>query len=379
MKFVRQLFMALAILGSNHAFAEAQFGKDFWVLESAQPAQGGNKIEVLEFISYNCRPCSKFHSVISSWAKQPPSDVALTTYPSTLRDSWRVSATTFFALESLGQRKQLDDDLFNAFLGGTDEDGVAEFVAEHGVSRNEFRGAYLSFSTQAKMQKLHAMEHYIVRGLDADPLGRNGVPALLVDGRYYISGLTPEETIRVLNGVLEKVRLERANKRAPEQAYCTIEGKAGSCKVAAFIGGEIGNDTEQYTCKKFLAASYVGSCEDGFVDGVAAISRKQPKHIGPDAFIGYFHRGAPAYPLADFDYDGADGLIGYTLLKASSGCIYFNHWDASTEKEECRGLSSMFGSEIFSNNTLTRLRKGTLEIGPLGEHFDQYMEDRSKE
>jgi thiol:disulfide interchange protein DsbA len=45
--------------------------------------------------------------------------------------------------------------------------------------------------------------------------GLTGVPAIVVDGRYLTSGKmggTPEDTIRIMDELIEKVRKERVKK-----------------------------------------------------------------------------------------------------------------------------------------------------------------------
>ncbi len=43
--------------------------------------------------------------------------------------------------------------------------------------------------------------------------GIRGTPSLTVDGKYLISGLGPDESIKVLNYLIDKARKERAGKR----------------------------------------------------------------------------------------------------------------------------------------------------------------------
>ena len=206
MKFIKQFLVILALLFSTQALAEPQAGKDYTLLNPAQPTHG-NKIEVLEFFFYGCSHCFKLHPLLSAWEKKIPKDVELTYVPAIFNPSWEPMARAFYALEALGQRAQLHDALFNAWnINSTDlsdEAKIADFVAQHGVDRKKFSHAYNSFSMQSKVTRAKQMgQSYLIRG----------TPTLIVDGKYLISGLHPPETIEVLTALIDKARKERTGK-----------------------------------------------------------------------------------------------------------------------------------------------------------------------
>ena len=208
MKFIKQLFAVLAVLCATQVLAEPQLGKDYTLLNPPQPTHSGNKIEVLEFFFYGCSHCFKLHPLLSAWEKKMPNDVELTFVPAIFNASWEPMARTVYALEALGQRKQLHDDLFNAWnVNNTDladEAKIADFVAQHGVDRKKFSDAYNSFSMQSKVIRAKQM---------GQSYGIRGTPTLIVDGKYVITALQPDATIQVLNAMVDKARKERAGKR----------------------------------------------------------------------------------------------------------------------------------------------------------------------
>ena len=207
MKFIKRLFVVLALLCSIQAFAEPEAGKDYTMLSPAQPTQSGNKIEVLEFFFYGCSHCFKLHPMMSAWEKKIPKDVELTFVPAIFNASWEPIARAFYALETLGQRAQLHDDLFDAWNVSnadlTDEAKITDFVVKHGVDRKKFGDAYNSFSMQSKVTRAKQM---------GQSYGIHGTPTLIVDGKYLITGLHPAETMQVLNALIDKARKERAGK-----------------------------------------------------------------------------------------------------------------------------------------------------------------------
>ena len=206
MRLFRQFFAVLALLCATYAHADVVLGKDYKLMNPPQPTTSGKKIEVLEFFSYGCIHCYHLHPYMEAWEKKMPKDVEFTYVPAIFNPAWEVSARTFYALEALGQRAQLHDDLFNAWDGGVnlvDEASTSDFVAKHGVDRKKFSDAYNSFSMQSKVTRAKQM---------GQSYGIRGTPTLIVDGKYLITGLHPAETIQVLNALIDKARKERAGK-----------------------------------------------------------------------------------------------------------------------------------------------------------------------
>jgi thiol:disulfide interchange protein DsbA len=197
---IRSLVVALALMASGTALAEAQLGKDYTLLNPPQPTNT-KKIEVLEFFFYGCSHCYHLHPLLSAWKKTMPRDVELTYVPTVFRDSWEPMAYTYYALESMGDQAQLHDALYRAWnednIVLVDEDKIADFVAKHGVDRAKFTAAYDSFAMKSMVTRAKQM----IRSY-----GINGTPTLVVDGKYVIEGLQPEDTIQALKRVIVMAR-----------------------------------------------------------------------------------------------------------------------------------------------------------------------------
>ncbi len=208
MKFFRQLLAVLAVVCVSYAHADVVAGKDYKRLNQPQPTSTGSKIEVLEFFFYGCSHCYHLHPLISEWEKKMPKDVELQYVPVIFNESWEPMARTFYALEALGKRKQLHDALFDAWnvqnTDLSDESHIADFVAKYGVDRAKFGAAYNSFSLQSKIARSNQL---------VQSYGVRGTPTIAVDGKYVITGLGPDETIRVLDEVIKIARKERAGRR----------------------------------------------------------------------------------------------------------------------------------------------------------------------
>lgn len=198
------LIATIAFLFCSTVFAAAQQGKDYTLLTPAQPV-GTKKIEVLEFFFYECPHCFHLHPLLAEWEKTQPSDVDLTLVPTIFRDSTEPLARTFYALESMGKIKQLDDAIYQAIhvkqANLYDLDTIGAFVAGNGVDRAKFSAAYNSFAVNSKIVRAKQM----IRSY-----GINGTPTLIVDGKYAITGLQPPDAIRVLNEVIAMARKDHA-------------------------------------------------------------------------------------------------------------------------------------------------------------------------
>jgi thiol:disulfide interchange protein DsbA len=89
-----------------------------------------------------------------------------------------------------------------------DESILFPWIEKQGVNRAQFEAAYKSFSTQARAMK---------SGQIARDTGINGVPALMVDGKFITSQsqtITEERLFETLDYLVQKVRAERSPKTA---------------------------------------------------------------------------------------------------------------------------------------------------------------------
>ena len=198
----KNMIVAALLLISGTAFAAAELGKDYKLLTRPQPAST-QKIEVLEFFFYECSHCFDLHPLLAIWEKVKPSDVELIYVPTMFRDSTEPLARTFYALESMGQIKQVDDAIYQGIHVNRerlyDLNTIADFVAKHGVDRAKFTATYNSFAVQSKVTRAKQLiRTYAIEG----------TPTLIVNGKYVITGLHPAETMDALNDVVAMARKE---------------------------------------------------------------------------------------------------------------------------------------------------------------------------
>jgi len=204
---IKGLVVVAALSFSGVTFAAAQLGKDYTLLNPPQPTDN-KQIEVLEFFFYGCSHCFNLHKPLTAWEKSKPKDVQLTFVPTIFRDSMEPMARTMYALESMGQLDKLHDALYNAWNVNKvelfDEASIGDFVASNGVDRAKFSAAYNSFSMQSRVARAKQM----VRSYHI-----SGTPTLVVAGRYVITGLQPDDTVRVLKEVIDIARKARSGRK----------------------------------------------------------------------------------------------------------------------------------------------------------------------
>jgi thiol:disulfide interchange protein DsbA len=202
MKLIKSLAIAVALMASGAALAGVELGKDYTLVNPPQPTET-KKIEVLEFFFYGCIHCFHLDPKLTTWEKTMPKDVQLIYVPTVFRDSWEPMARTYYALDSMDKEPQLHEALFKTWNVDNnqlfEEAPIRDFVSAHGVDGAKFSAAYNSFTVQSQVMRSKQM----VRSY-----GIEGTPTLIVDGKYRISGLQPDDTIRVLKEVIVMARKE---------------------------------------------------------------------------------------------------------------------------------------------------------------------------
>lgn len=169
------------------AYAELVKGRDYSVIEPAQPAGSGRKIEVLEFFWYGCPHCNRLEPHLNAWLKRKPADADFKRVPAAFRESWLPLARAYYALQALGLADKLHGELFAAIhdqktldiktLAG-DPAPLFDWMAAKGVERKKFADAYNSPAVAVRTRS--TIE---TTGKYALP----DVPAVVISGRYLIA------------------------------------------------------------------------------------------------------------------------------------------------------------------------------------------------
>ena len=202
--------IALALL-SFAAQAQLAVGRDYALIDPAQPTDTPTKIEVTEFFSYACPHCADLEPYIVKWAAKLPADVVLKRVPVGFNNPfYQLMARFYYTLEAIGKGKQLDAAVFSAIhekgLKLIDDKSLMDWVTAQGVDAKTFSDAYSSFGVMSKVKRADQL---------AQAAKIRGVPALVVDGRYLVVGQNVKshaEMLALTDKIIDKRRAERNKK-----------------------------------------------------------------------------------------------------------------------------------------------------------------------
>lgn len=164
-----------------------------------------SKVEVVEMFGYPCPHCNSFEPLIKIWENNQAEDVSFVRIPVVFGRSWEPMARAFYASDLLKTLDKTHEATFNAVhverrrLRG--EDDFAEFYANLGVDAGKFSKMYNSFAVNMKLKQGDSK----VRGY-----GIEGVPAMVVNGKYRITAGTAGGQKQMLDVVNYLVELERS-------------------------------------------------------------------------------------------------------------------------------------------------------------------------
>jgi thiol:disulfide interchange protein DsbA len=202
------LTAALACAALAAGAQEPQPGKDYGVVTPPQKTDDPSKIVVIEFFSYGCPHCNAFNPSLTLWENRLPKDVRLEREAVIFgRQPWQKLAQIYYALQMVGKAEQLTPSVYGALhverVNWQTDNDIIDWVAAHGVNREQFASAFNSFS----------MRTYVARG---DQLAMayqvRSVPMLVVDGKYARpiddNGNFPAQ-LAIVDRLIEKARAER--------------------------------------------------------------------------------------------------------------------------------------------------------------------------
>ncbi len=184
------------------AAADYDEGIEYLPIRPPVPTSTPGKVEVVELFWYGCPHCFNFEPKWRKWIAGKPDYVEVVHVPAVLRPSWLPHAKAYYAARLLGVLDKSHQALFDAIHVErrrlNDGQTLARFFTRFGVSEKEFLEAYDSFEVDLQVRK--AMD--LVRRYRAD-----GVPALVVNGKWRITGSSAgghEEMLKVLDELVKK-------------------------------------------------------------------------------------------------------------------------------------------------------------------------------
>jgi len=198
---------ALSACATRDPAQEPEEGFEYRAGPGPWPVQDKGKIEVAEFFWFGCPFCNAFEPVLKAWYARQPSDIVLRKVHPIPNPGWLPHAQLHASLMTLGIATELSDQIYasihqQGYLLEEPKDAI-ELAVGLGVDRARFMTAFNSPQTKDTMAKAQEMAKFFK--LD-------GVPALVVNGRWYTSPTmagSRERAIQVLDYLIDKERRRR--------------------------------------------------------------------------------------------------------------------------------------------------------------------------
>ncbi len=173
--------------------------KGYETLSPAQPVKNPEKIEVIEFFWYGCPHCYNLEPYVVKWLEKKPENVEFIRQPAAFSKLWADHAKAYLVADALKVVDKVHAELFEAIQNKKDlrtEDELAAFFVAHGVDKAKFHEAFNSFFVNSELGKAK---------VKPARYGLTGVPALVVNGKYKITGKlagSHENMIKVLEQLI---------------------------------------------------------------------------------------------------------------------------------------------------------------------------------
>ncbi len=159
------------------------------------------KTEVVEIFWYGCHHCFDFEPHLEKWKPALPDNVEFRRMPGIFSESWIPHARAFYTAEALGVLDKIHAPLFDAIHVQKkkirDAESLERFFIAQGVSEEDFREAYNSFSVDTKTRQAAIL---------SKEYGITGVPSMIVNGRFRTSARFTggyEEMLKVVDHLVD--------------------------------------------------------------------------------------------------------------------------------------------------------------------------------
>ena len=188
----------------------AEAGKNYFVIDPAQPTASGDKVEVLEIFSYACIHCAHFQPYADEIKSKLPAYAKFDYMPAIFNEQWEAYARAFYTAQALGLLGKTHQSLFDAVHRDHRQfrsfDEIAAFYAEQGANLEQFKQTAASFEVESKLARSREM---------VPKLGVDGTPTLVIDGKYRLAAGSAggyPQLVELVNVLVEKAHAERMAK-----------------------------------------------------------------------------------------------------------------------------------------------------------------------
>lgn len=188
-------------------------GTDYILIKPAVPPENSNTIQVINFFSYNCKPCYQVNQTLQNWAMDMPYYVKLINSPVAANVQTAYPVRIYFSLEKIGATN-LNTALLKASSEGDlnlqdykEYPKLKNWLINRQINIKDFETAFDSGEVIAKV----ITSPTIVKQYNIDT-----IPALSIDGKYLVPPsvlLEPTKAKQVLNYLVNKASQEKMKAR----------------------------------------------------------------------------------------------------------------------------------------------------------------------
>jgi len=181
MKKTLLAFVAALAMQATTAFAIDE-GFEYNLVTPAIGTADKTKVEVVELFWYGCPHCHDFEPALNKWLEKKPANVNFVRVPAIFRESWVPHARAYYTAEALGVLDKTHSLFFKAVhrdrLRLATKKDISAFFVANGVTEDAFNQAWDSFVVQSRVKRAITLTRRS---------GINGVPAMMVNGKYRTS------------------------------------------------------------------------------------------------------------------------------------------------------------------------------------------------
>lgn len=188
---IASLLLAVFALPANAA--EFQEGTHYTTLNR----EASNEPEVIEFFSYACPGCGRFQQFMNPLKQAIEGDIDLKYMAVGFgRPDFEATQELFYVMQAYGKVDELHNEVFSHIHTQNNpirSKGAAKaFLAEHGISEEDYEKAAKSFATQVRMKRAEQLTR---------DMRVSSTPTIVVNNRYKVElgGLTaPAQFVRLV-------------------------------------------------------------------------------------------------------------------------------------------------------------------------------------
>lgn len=182
-------------------------GVHYQELPSAVTTSDPDKIEVVAVFGYSCPHCASLEPMLASWSQQQNAeDLDYKHLPVVFSRNWEPLARAYYVAELSGKVEETHLAMFDAVHVQNTRfrsvDDLANFYTSYGIEEDTFNKLYNSFAVDTRLKQGQAR----LRGYQI-----TAVPAMVVNGKYHITGAmagSNSEMLKVVNYLIEKERAQ---------------------------------------------------------------------------------------------------------------------------------------------------------------------------